>query len=156
MKFTDYILIDAINPELKATDLQGVIREMAQPLLDAGGIEKEAHEEIVKWFIKREKLGSTGVGRGVAFPETRHLSVSRPIAAVGISTEGVDFEALDNEKVHIFVMVLSTAGRTDYLYVMEHLCQRFKDDTLRESLKQAKTREEILALLEEDDNCERR
>ena len=44
MKFSDYILIDAINPEIKATDKEGVIRELAQPLLDAGGIEKEYHD----------------------------------------------------------------------------------------------------------------
>ena len=156
MKFSDYILVDAINPVLKATDLQGVIREMVQSLVDAGGIKEEDYEAIVKAFIKREELGSTGIGRGIAFPETRHPSVSCSIAAVGISTEGIDFEALDDEKTHIFVMVLSPPGRADYLYVMEHLCQRFKDGTFRERLLCAKTREEILALLEEADSKERR
>ena len=151
MKFTDYILIDAINPEIKATDKQGVIREMVQSLVDAGGIEKEDYEGIVKAILYREELGSTGYGRGIAFPETLHPSVSRPITAVGISIEGVDFEALDNEKTHIFVMVLSTVGQTDYLYVMEHLCRRFKDGTLRDRLLRAKTREAIVALLEEAD-----
>ena len=63
MKFSDYILIDAINPELKATDAQGVIREMVQSLLDASGIPKENYEEIVKAFIKREELGSTGTNK---------------------------------------------------------------------------------------------
>ena len=94
MEFTDYILTDAINPELKATDAQGVIREMVQSLVDTGGIKQEDYEAIVKSFIKREELGSTGLGCGIAYPETRHPSVSCSIAAVGISTEGVDFEAL--------------------------------------------------------------
>ena len=56
MKFTDYILKDAILLELKATDQQGVIREMVQSLVDAGGIKQEDYEEIVKALIKREYL----------------------------------------------------------------------------------------------------
>jgi len=154
MKFADYILPDAITPEIKATDKQGVIREMVQSLVDAGGIKQEDYEGITKAFIKREELGSTAYGRGIAIPETRHQSVSCPIAAVGISTAGVDFEALDNEKTHIFVMVLSTPGRTDDLYVMDHLTRRLKNETFRESLKQSKTREAIVALLEADDSNE--
>ena len=63
MKFSDYILIDAINPELKATDKEGVIREMVQSLVDAGGIEKKNYEVIVKWLLKREELGSTGTNK---------------------------------------------------------------------------------------------
>ena len=156
MKFADYILPDAITPEIKATDKEGVIREMVQSLVDAGGIKQEDYEAIVKAFIKREELGSTAIGRGIAYPETRHPSVSCSIGAVGISTEGVDFEALDDEKVHIFVMVLSAPGRGDYLYVMEHLSRRFKDGTLRERLLCVQTREEILALLEEAGSNERR
>ena len=156
MKFTDYILIDAINPKLKATDQQVVIREMVQSLLDAGGIPKENYEEIVKAFIKREELGSTGLGSGFAVPYIKHPSVKQPISAVAISTEGVDFDSLDNEVVHLFVMTLSPIDNPgSELRVMEHLTRRLlKDDTLRESLKQAKTREEIFALFEEDDNKE--
>ena len=159
MKFTDYILFDAIIPELKATDKEGVIREMVQSLLDAGGIEKEEYEGIVKAFIKREELGSTGIGRGIAVPYTRHPSVKKqPISAVAISTEGIDFDSLDGEIVHLFVMTLSPTDQPgNECRVMEHLTRRLRlGDTLRESLKQAKTREDIFALLEEDDNKEKR
>ena len=152
MKFSDYILIDAINPELKATDRDGVIREMVQSLVDAGGVEKKNYESIVKALIMREELGSTGY-RGVAFPETKHLSVKRIVGAVSVSIEGIDFGCLDDEKAHLFFLTISPPDCPgDHLRVMEHITRRLgRYDTLRESLKQAKTREDVLALLEEDD-----
>ena len=155
MKFTDYILIDAINPELKATDKEGVIREMVQSLVDAGGIKKEDYEGIVKAIHRREELGSTGIGRGIAIPHIKHPSVKRTVGTVAISAEGIDFESLDNEKTQLFFLVISPKyDPGGHLRVMERLSRRLKDDTLRESLKQAKTREEIIALLEEDDSNE--
>ena len=157
MKFADYILFDAIIPELNATDAQGVIREMVQSLLDAGGIEKEEYEGIVKTFIKREELGSTGLGRGIAVPYIRHPSTKQSISAVAISTEGVDFDSLDDERVHLFVMTLSPADNPgSELRTMEHLTRQLKDDTLCRSLMQAKTREAIFALFEEVDHNKKR
>jgi len=157
MKFTDYILKDAILPELKATDKQGVIREMVQSLVDTGGIEKEDYEGIVKAIFRREELGSTGIGRGVAIPHEKHPSVKRHVGAVAISAEGIDFDSLDGEVVHLFVMTLSpTDDPGGHLRVMCHLTERLKNDTFCQSLKQSKTREAIFALLEEDDSSERR
>ena len=157
MKFTDYILKDAILPELKATDQQGVIREMVQSLVDAGGIKQEDYEEIVKAILRREELASTGYGRGVALPETKYPSMKHHVGAVAISVEGIDFDSLDGENVQLFFLVISPVDCPgDYIRVMEHLSRRLRDDTLRESLKQAKTREAIFALLEEDDSKERR
>ena len=159
MKFTDYILKDAILPELKATDQQGVIREMVQSLVDAGGIEKEAYEEIVKAIIKRESLGTTGIGHGVAIPHTRHPSVKRHVGTVAISAEGIDFDDFYDEKTQLFFMVLSPTpdDTSGHVHIMGELTGRLgKDDTLRESLKQAKTQEAIFALLEEDDSKEKR
>ena len=156
MKFTDYILIDAINPELKATDKEGVIREMVQSLLDAGGIKKEEYEGIVKAVIKREELGTTAIGRGIAFPETKHQSVQRTIGTVAISTDGINFDSLDGEKVYIFCPILGVPGKHgDLMHAYDHLIRRLKDETFRETLKQCKTREAIIALLEEADNKEK-
>ena len=155
MKFTDYILIDAINPELKATDKEGVIREMVQSLLDADGIEQEDYEAIVKSLLKQAELGGIYLGRDVALPNVYHPSMKRHIMAVAVSTEGIECNKNDDEKVHFFFMVIYPPPFSgDTLRIAEHLTRRFKDGTLRERLLCAKTREEILALLEEDDNKE--
>jgi PTS system fructose-specific IIA component/PTS system nitrogen regulatory IIA component len=152
MKFIEYILVDAISPVIKATDKEGVIREMVQSLLDAGGIKTEEYEGIVKSLIKREELGSTGIGRGVAVPHIKHPSVKRNVGAVAICTEGIDFDCLDDKKAHLFFLVISPPDRPgDHLRVMEHLTRRLKDDTLHCFLQLSKTREAIFALLEEAD-----
>ena len=99
---------------------------------------------------------STAQGYGIATPYTHHdPSLSRTVCAVAVSVEGIDFDSIDGKPVHLFFMVIAPDGGA-FLRVIEHLIRRMKDDTLRESLKQAKTREAIFALLEEDDSSEGR
>jgi len=153
MKFADFILSDAVKAEVKATDKQGVIREMVQSVLDAGGVKKEEHEGIVKAIIKREELGSTGIGRGIAVPHTKHPSVKRLVGTVAVSADGVDFDSLDCEKVQLFFLLVSPPDCPgDHLRALEHITRQLKDDTFCRFLKQSKTKEDILSLLEEADN----
>jgi len=154
MKFADFILKDAVTAEIKATDKQGVIREMLQSILDAGGTSKEEYEGIVEAVIKREQLGSTGIGRGIAVPHTKHPSVKRLVGCVAVSADGIDFEALDCEKVQLFFLLISPPNAPgDHLRALEHITRQLKDDTFCRFLKQAKTKEDILSLLTEaDDN----
>jgi len=153
MKFADFIVPDAIRAELTADEKEGVIREMVQALLDAGGIQKDEFESIVKAILKREELGSTGIGRGVAVPHTKHPSVDRLVGTVAVSGEGVDFDSLDGEKVHLFFLLISPPDRPgDHLRALENISRQLRDDTFCRFLKQSKTREEIQQLLEEADN----
>ena len=107
MRFTDYIWIDAIKPEIKATDKRGIVHEMVQSLVDVGAIKKKVYEDIVKAIIKREELGSTGIGRGIALPHTKIPSTKRHVGTLAISTDGIDFDCLDDEKAYLFFMVIS-------------------------------------------------
>jgi len=153
MKFADFILNSAVKAEIKATDKQGVIREMVQSILDAGGVQKEEHEGIVKAILKREELGSTGIGRGIAVPHTKHPSVKRLVGSVAVSADGIDFDSLDCEKVQLFFLLISPPDCPgDHLRALEHITRQLKDDTFCRFLKQSKTKEDILSLLEEADN----
>jgi len=153
MKFADFILSDAVRAEIKAADKQGVIREMVQSILDAGGIKKEDYEGIVKAIIKREELGSTSIGRGIAVPHTKHPSVERLVGCVAVSGDGIDFDSLDCEKVQLFFLLVSPPDCPgDHLRALEHITRQLKDDTFCRFLKQTKTKEDILSLLEEADN----
>ena len=89
MKFADFVSREAIRAELTARDKEGAIREMVQALLDVRKIDADEFESIVKAILKREELGSTGIGRGVAVPHTKHPSVDRLVGTVAISREGV-------------------------------------------------------------------
>jgi len=154
MKFADFILLDAIRTEIQAVDKEGVIREMTQSLLEAGGIKGDEYEGIVKAIIRREELGSTGIGYGIAVPHTKHPSVDRLVGTVAISSGGIDFDSLDGEKVYLFFMLVSPPDRPgEHLRALEHITRQLRDETFCRFLKQSKTREDIKQLLEEaDDN----
>jgi PTS system fructose-specific IIA component/PTS system nitrogen regulatory IIA component len=153
MKFADFIVNDAVKAEIKATDKQGVIREMVQSILDAGGMKKEDYEGIVKAIVKREELGSTGIGRGIAVPHTKHAGAKRLVGSVAVSADGIDFDSLDCEKVQLFFLLISPPDCPgDHLRALEHITRQLKDDTFCRFLKQSKTKEDILSLLEEADN----
>jgi len=153
MKFADFVVPEAIRSELAADDKETVIREMVQALLDAGGIEEDEFESIVKAILKREELGSTGIGRGVAVPHTKHPSVDKLVGSVAISVEGVDFDSLDGDKVHVFFLLISPPDRPgDHLRALENISRQLRDDTFCRFLKQSKGTEEIRQLLDEADN----
>src|SRR3989304_5744953 len=101
MKFSDFICKDAIRTQLEADEKESVIRAMGKALVEAGKIRADNFESIVAAILKREELGSTGIGRGVAGPHTKHPAVDKLVGTVAISEEGVDFDSLDGEKVHL-------------------------------------------------------
>ena len=110
-------------------------------------------ESIVKAILKREELGSTGIGRGVAVPHTKHPSVNRLVGTVAVSQEGVDFDSLDGEKVQLFFLLISPPDRPgDHLRALENISRQLRNDTFCRFLKQAKSPDEIKQLLEEADN----
>lgn len=153
MKFAHFVSRGSIQADLKAGDKEGAIREMVQSLLEAGGIVAEEVENIVKAILKREELGSTGIGRGVAVPHTKHASALRLIGTVAVSSAGVDFNSLDGEKVHLFFLLISPPDRPgDHLRALESVSRQLRDDTFCKFLKQAKSTQDIVQLLEEADN----
>ncbi len=153
MKFADFIARESISASLKAIDKEGAIREMVQSLLDAGRIDAAQYESIVKAILKREELGSTGIGRGVAVPHTKHGSVDQLVGTVAISADGVDFASLDGEMVHVFFLLISPMDRPgDHLRALENISRQLRNDTFCRFLKNAKNPAEIQQLLDEADN----
>ncbi|MBI3466377.1 MAG: PTS sugar transporter subunit IIA [Planctomycetes bacterium] len=153
MRFSDFVSREAIRANLAADDKEGVIREMTQALLKANRLAPDEFESIVKAIMKREELGSTGIGRGVAVPHTKHPSVETLVGTVGVSNEGVDFDSLDGEKVQLLFVLISPPDRPgDHLRALESISRQLRDDTFCRFLKQAKSADEIWQLLEEADN----
>lgn len=153
MKFADFVCNAAIRPELKAQSKDEVIREIADALAEAGEVAEEELDSIVKAIMKREELGSTGIGRGVAVPHTKHPSVSQLVGTVGVSHDGLDFKSLDGEKVQLFFLLISPPDRPgDHLRALENISRQLRDDTFCRFLKQAKSVSDITQLLEEADN----
>src|SRR5436305_9176598 len=149
MRMSDFIVRDSVMPELQATTKEGVIREMVESLRSAGHFKGNEPEEIIKAILKRELLGSTGIGRAVAIPHTKHSSVDRLIGTVAISHAGVGFDSLDGELVHVFVLLTSPQDRPgDHLRALENVSRSLRDDAFVRALRATTNPQEVWELLD--------
>src|SRR5271154_1250419 len=152
MKLNEFMIADAIQPELSATDRDGVIRELVTALSRAGGLPESSVDEIVSALIKREQNGSTGFGKGVAVPHAKHPMVRKMVGTLGRSAQGIDFAALDHQPVYSVVLLLSPENQPQqHLQAMNIVFNNLQKDTFRRFLRQSATREGIVELLDEAD-----
>jgi nitrogen PTS system EIIA component len=153
MKLTEFVVPTAILPELVVDTKEGAIRSMVGALKDAGAIPAADEESIVAAILKREELGSTGIGNGVAVPHTKHPSVDRLVATVALAKGGVDFASLDGEDVFILFLLVSPPDRPgDHLRGLENISRHLRDQTFCSFLRQAKSTDEVIELLDEADS----
>ena len=155
MKFADFVCTAAIRPRLDAHDKSGAIAELVESLVVAGQLTAHDRDEIIQAIMKREELGSTGIGRGVAVPHTKHPVVDKLVGTVCVSADGIDFNSLDGENVQLFFLLISPPDRPgDHLRALENITRQLRDEMFLKFLKQSTTAEEITQLLEEADNSE--
>jgi mannitol/fructose-specific phosphotransferase system IIA component (Ntr-type) len=155
MKFADFIAPQSIQASLGSTTKETVIGELVDALVTAGSIQSADRDDIIKAILKREELGSTGIGRGIAVPHTKHPGVERLVGTVGVSIDGIEFESLDGQKAQLFFLLVSPPDRPgDHLRALENISRQLRDDTFCRFLKQSKTPEDILQLLEEADSSQ--
>lgn len=148
MRMSNFVVRDAILPELAATTRDEAIREMVKSLHVAGQFLNTDLDDIVKAVIRRECLGSTGIGRGIAIPHSRHASVGQLVGTLALSRGGLPFDSIDGEPVHILVLLISPQDRPgDHLRALENVVQTMRDDGFVKALKAATTRDEIWELL---------
>ena len=153
MKLTDFVVRDAIVPDLQVETKEQAIRGLVGSLRGAGVIPEGDEDGIVAAIMKREELGSTGIGRGVAVPHTKHPSVDRLIATVAICHGGVDFASLDGDAVHILFLLVSPPDKPgDHLRGLENISRHLRSETFCNFLKQARSQGEVWDLLREADD----
>jgi len=149
MRMSHFVVRDAILPTLTATTKEGVIREMVQNLHAAGQFANTDLEDIVKAVMRRELLGSTGIGRGIAIPHSRHAAVTQLVGTMALSKAGVPFESIDAEPVHVFVLLISPQDRPgDHLRALENVVQSMRDDSFVQALRGATTREQVWEMID--------
>ncbi len=143
---------DAIIIELKSSEKEAVIREMVCALKDAQKINSKDFENVIKSLMKREELGSTGIGKGVAVPHTKHDCTKKIVGTIARSTQGVDFNALDGEPVHLFFLLLSpndSAG--SHLAALERISTVIRDNDFRRFMREANGKAGMIDILKEVD-----
>ncbi len=151
-KLTELVSPAAIVPSLANSDRDSVIGELIDALIASGAAPATIREELISRVLERERRGSTGFGKGVAVPHVKHKGVKKMAAAIGLSSRGVDFRALDNQPVYSVFLLLSPEDRPeDHLHAMEVIFKNLSKDTFRRFLRQATTLADVKTLLEEAD-----
>ena len=153
MKLCDIVVEQAILPAMTATKRDDAITELLDALIAADAVNGEHQEAYKKSILARERKGSTGFGHGVAVPHVKSKHIESLKIAVGISEGGVEFNALDKQPVHSIFLLLSPEEKPEeHIDAMEAIFGNLSKDQFRRFLRQAKTVEEVLVLLDEADS----
>lgn len=147
MKLREFFTAEVVNLDLEADSKDDLLKELVG-LLD---LDQKSEAILFKTLKRRENLGSTGIGKGIAIPHCRSLVVNRLRLAYGRKPGGVDFKAIDSASVHNFFLIVAPPLEVSnqYLPVLGKIAQFAKDPDVPERLQEISTPEEFLDLLEE-------
>lgn len=150
MNITSILSKDSLISDLKAQTKNEVIRELAQAVVKSEPAITE--DELVFILQEREKLGSTGIGSGVAIPHGKISNLDHIVAGFGRSQKGIDFDSQDGEPTHLFFVLVApenTAGL--HLKALAKLSRLLKDSHFRDRLMQAADGATIYKIIAEED-----
>ena len=147
MELRDFFSEDAIKLELEGTTKDEILKELIGLL----GLDDKSEGMLFKMLKRRENLGSTGIGRGIAIPHCRSLVVSKLRVAFGRKSTGVDFKAIDDKPVFFFFLIVAPPLEVSnqYLPVLGKIAQFSKEADVPERLLKLQQPREFMQLLEE-------
>ncbi|NPU85686.1 MAG: PTS sugar transporter subunit IIA [Syntrophaceae bacterium] len=149
MKIIDMMKPGYVIEELQAKTKRDVLAELSSLfLLDLQG----DPEEMVSILLEREKLGSTGIGDGIAIPHGKMSTMKDLVVAFGRSRKGIDFNAMDGKPVHLFFLLMAPENSAGiHLKALAKISRMLKDGAFRKRLLDASSRQELLAAIMEKD-----
>ncbi|MCD6423562.1 MAG: PTS sugar transporter subunit IIA [Elusimicrobia bacterium] len=153
IKLSDYINKNLIKIEIEQKSKKRVIEEIVQFLIEKKIIKKKQEKDLTKAILKREAIGSTGIGQGVALPHAKVSFVKEPLLFFANSKEGVEFNALDGEPVYIIFLLIGPRNdeKGVYIKILSTLAHCVNDPYFRAALIKARTPKEVLeAIVKEE------
>jgi len=151
MKISEYLDEELINADLKSHVKVEVLEELSTIL--SAKYKELKKEEVIKVLTEREKLGSTGIGMGVAIPHGKlKIKEDKLYIAIGVSKEGVEFDSMDGNPVNIFFVLLAPEQSTKkHLQALAKISRILKKKPLRDAIISSGTSSEILKIIKEED-----
>lgn len=147
MRLMDFLVSDAIEPNMKSTTKKDAIGELVALLKRAEAIAEES--SVAEVVLGREELGTTGIGEGIAIPHGKSDTVDRLVAAFGRSEKGIDFDSIDNQPVHLFFLLVAPSDSAGpHLMALARISRLLKNKDFREGLMKAEDRSGILEICE--------
>jgi len=149
MRISDTLKEGAIISELNATDKKAVLEELTGTLTEASGVNQE---EMVRVLLERERLGSTGIGEGIAIPHGKLGALKSLLMAFGRSRKGVEFDAMDGKPTHLFFLLLAPEDSTGaHLKMLARISRSLKNSVFRERLMTAADGRELYMVIQKED-----
>jgi mannitol/fructose-specific phosphotransferase system IIA component (Ntr-type) len=147
MELREFFDRDAVALEVRGESKDDILRELIALL----GLDEKSEGILFKMLKRRENLGSTGIGRGIAIPHCRSLVVNRLRVAFGRKPGGIEYNAIDGQPVHYFFLIVAPPLEVSnqYLPVLGKLAQFAKDPDITRRLADLTSPDEFLSLLEE-------
>lgn len=145
MEINDLISLNSIIPDLKTSSKKQTLQELASY---AEKIIPQAHHNILDVLLERERLGTTGVGHGVAIPHGKFPDLDRPYGLFARLDQAVDFESLDDQPVDlIFLLLVPEMAGADHLKALAKVSRTLRDKTICEKLRGSEGGDAIYAIL---------
>jgi nitrogen PTS system EIIA component len=145
----NFLVRDALVPSLAATTKEGAIRELVGALQAAGYFRVNEVDHVVNEIMRREGLGSTGIGRGVAIPHSRYEGLPRLIGTLGLSRTGIPFDSIDGQDVRMVFLLVSRPDQPGpHLHALETIVRVSESDEFINRLMGCTTRDQIWELIE--------
>ncbi len=147
MRLSELLNPKAVTLRLGARSKREALVELAELLESAHGFKSQG--EILDRVMRREAMMTTGIGNGVAIPHGKARSVDRMAAACAVAPEGLDFESEDGQPVYLMVLFVSPENAaTLHVRVLANLSRLLKEESVRKSLREAKSVDAFLAALQ--------
>ncbi|MES9993460.1 MAG: PTS IIA-like nitrogen regulatory protein PtsN [Candidatus Thiodiazotropha sp.] len=143
-----YLVEERIGCNVEAASKKRVLEQLGQRLADA--VPNLNQDMVFDALLERERLGSTGLGKGIALPHARMPQISEALAAFIQLPQGIDFDAIDNQPVDLaFAMLVPEEATDEHLQLLAKLAQMFDDQDFCSALRQATTTDELYKLIQQ-------
>ncbi len=151
MKLLDILPKESIISELRGHSKREVLEELTDALLKHRPQLDRA--QVVEVLLERERLGSTGIGDGIAIPHGKIKDLDQLALSFGRSTSGVDFESMDGKPAHFFFLLVAPENCAGiHLRALAKIARFLKNSTIRKRLGAVQTQDEVAAILQEDED----
>jgi PTS system nitrogen regulatory IIA component len=150
MKILGILTETSIISELKGTTKKAVLEE----LIDAIRVQNPQldRDRLMSVLLERERLGSTGIGDGIAIPHGKIKDLNQLVLSFGKSSHGVDFESMDGRPVHLFFLLVAPETSSGiHLRALAKIARLLKNNTIRKRLGSVKSPSEIFAVIQQED-----
>jgi PTS system nitrogen regulatory IIA component len=150
MKIMDYLNEEWVIPDLKGTDKPSILKELSGVLVKPCQV--SSVEELVQVLLDREKLGSTGIGEGIAIPHGRLKKLKRFYISFGRSLNGVDFDSIDRKPSQLFFLVMAPENSAvDNLKLLSRIVTLLKEPSFKKRLMETPSPKELFQIISEED-----